>query len=348
MMGAVGEPSSEHDTPDAQLLAFARRLRQRHGRAAAIDAALRTLLGLAVPALVAAWLLPVARLPLALGLATLASLGALFAAVRARAVADTALLRLRDGEAVADPRALAELGDELATWLEGHRTTRGPMLAWLAHDVRAKLPALPAATVAALGRRRLGGLAWIVPLVLLLLIAWFLTNLLSPPWAGVLGGRQDRPDPSSGDGGNGAGGRGEGDGQAGAGPAPSPNPRPEAREPQPPPPPPPAERPSEPTPPEPPAPLLELPSQQHFVVPEFIGDGPTRRARMHAAEVEQGAPTGAAAAARGGEGPPAELPPPSPEQFARAAEVALAARHVPPAEQPMVRRFFEALQKAAK
>lgn len=350
MMAAVGGPSIERDTQDEQLLAFALRLRRRHRRSAVLHAALRVVLAVAVPAVLVAWLLPAVRWPLALAVLALTAWSALAAAWRARRIADTALLRVGDAEAIDDPRGLAELGDELATWLEGRGAVATPMRAWLAQDVRAKLPALSPSAVAALGRRRLGGLLWVVPIALLLLLAWFLTNLLSPPWPGALGGRQNRPDASSGDGGNGAGGQGGGQGQSDRPQDPDDKPRdqPARNDPQQPPPPPPQANEPEPPKPEPPAPMLELPSQQRFIVPEFFGDGPTRRARMHAAEVEQGAPAGASPTARSGQTPPSELPPPTPEQFARAAEAALAARHVPPAEQAMVRRFFAALQKAAK
>lgn len=341
----MGEPSNEANPGEADLVAFAQRLRHQHVRGAVVDAVLRVVLALALPCLLTAWLLPASRLPIGVAVGGLAALLGGAAALRARRVADASLLRVADVDVGDDPRLLAELGDELATWLEARPQAAAPMRRWLAQDVRRRLPALPTTTVAAIGRRRLGGLAWIVPIVLLLLIAWFLANLLSPPWPGAVGGRQDHPAPGSGDGGGGADGRGGGAGRSDQQPASEkpPSEKPDRRDPPPP------QANEAPTPkPEPPAPLLELPPQERFVVPEFLGDGPTRRARMHAAEVEEGAPAGAAAAQRAGEAPQAEVPPPLPEQFARAAEAAVASRHVPPAEQPMVRRFFDALQKAAK
>jgi hypothetical protein len=106
---------------------------------------------------------------------------------------------------------------------------------------------------------------------------------------------------------------------------------------------------NEPPEPEPPAPLLELPEQRRFVVPDFIGDGPTRKARVRAAEIEREGGAGRhapPAQQRGGDQPSPTAPEPAAESFERAAEAALQSRHVPPAERPMVRRFFERLREA--
>ncbi|MBX3463021.1 MAG: hypothetical protein KF830_07610 [Planctomycetes bacterium] len=83
-------------------------------------------------------------------------------------------------------------------------------------------------------------------------------------------------------------------------------------------------------------------------MPEFVGDGPTRRVRMHAAELERrgGAAPQPTAGAGPGEAP--SPPAPTPAAFERAAEAAQRARHVPAEERPMVQRFFTLLREAAK
>lgn len=349
-MGAVTavDPGAGED-----LAAYAAGLRRRRVRAAARDGALRAVLALAVPGVALAWALPVARLPLALVIAAIAGASAIAAAWRAGRVADAGLLVAGDGDddalAGASPQLLAEVGDELATWLERRGKAARGMTAWLEADVRAKLPRLPSRAVAAVGRRRLGGLLWAVPLALLLLLAWFVADLLAPPWQGVLGGNgAGASSGAGGAGGKGSGGQGEADG------AEQPQPRDAAPSPRPdgaaPPPPPPAanDQPESDAPPAEPAPLLELPPQQRFVVPDFVGDGPTRRARMRAVEVEQGAPAAPTPRGASPEELSQQLPPPRPETFVRAAEQAQAARHVPPAERPFVRRYFDKLQQAGK
>lgn len=95
--------------------------------------------------------------------------------------------------------------------------------------------------------------------------------------------------------------------------------------------------------------MLELPEQQRFVVPEFVGDGPTRRARMHAAQLERdGGARPPSAGTEGGNGDSEAPPPITKERFERAAEAAQRARHVPDEERAMVRRFFELLRERAK
>jgi len=191
-----------------------------------------------------------------------------------------------------------------------------------------------------------------VPIVILLLLAWLLSEWLAPPWPGVLGGRPSVDGPAAGDGaGSSSGGGGS------AVPSPGGDEEPESKDPQQKPPPestpPPQPQPPQPTEspdpvtPEAPAPLLDLPAQQRFIVPEFVGDGPTRRVRMHAAELERAGTTApGASGTSGGEG--AVPPPRSREEFERAAEAAQRSRHVPAEERPMVRRYFELLRQAAK
>lgn len=355
--------SSAPVDPAARLLAFAARLRRRFAARFARDVALHVVLVLAGPAIVIAWCLP-ARLPLVaallLGLAAAAWLAAY---ARARAVRERLLWRsapaLGEDAAFVDTAARATFGDELSTWLECQRGVREreAMVGWLGRDVVARLPEVAPAQLRRAGRRPLGRLRWLLPIVLVLLLAWLLSLWLAPPWAGA-----QRASGSNAGQGSGAG---EGDGQgAGAGGQgggalqPEPEPKdadsePSKTAPPPPPPPPPRDEPkaSEPPQPEPPAPLLELPEQQRFVVPEFFGDGPTRRVRMRAAAAgdEAAPPPGEAQRPNGtgsGEAPP--LPPPSAETFAHAAEQAQQARHVPDEERAMVRRFFELLREAAK
>jgi hypothetical protein len=67
---------------------------------------------------------------------------------------------------------------------------------------------------------------------------------------------------------------------------------------------------------------------------------------MHAAEVERSG--GAVPQAGTGGNASESTPPPSRETFERAAEQAQRARHVPPEERPMVRRFFELLRERAR
>lgn len=329
-----------------RLLRFTQQLRAQHARAGAAQAALRVGLPLAVPTLALAWLLPDTALAVAAAALAMVGLAAMRGAWRGRSLADAALLQLGEadvGDGVAegalDAAALARVGDELATWLEAQRTHRSsPMVDWLAHDVARQLPTLRPEAMQRLGRRPLGALLWLLPLLLVLLIAWLLAVWLEPPWPGVLGGAAVPPPPSSAPGGgesSAGGGAGGGDKQ----PPPA-APRRPADEPSKPPPEP---EPQPPPPPSEPPPLLELPEQQRFLVPEFVGDGPTKRVRMRAAEVEEGPPPGQATAGQASQNAP---PTPPPETFLRAAEEALRSRHVPPAEQAIVRRYFEALRAA--
>ncbi len=332
----------------ARLVGFADRMRALHVRRAAVHAGGRILLVLVPLAIVVAWLLPLHRWTTVAVVALAALVAATMAGLRARTVADAALLRVRGGGGAA---GLDLVGDELATWLEWQpREAGGVMVAWLGRAVEEQLPGLPASALQAVGRRPFGRLLYLLPLALLLLLAWWLLEWYQPPWAGVLGGRP-KPPPSAGS------GPGESQGSGSSSPSPSSNDpsQSNAKRPQPsqgaPPPPPRAPKPDpEPPPqPEPPAPLIDLPGNQHFVLPEHIDDGPTRKMRMRAAELPEpeagNVPPPTATAGNGKVPPP---PPPSAATFERAAEQAQRSRHVPAEEQPMVRRFFELLQKAAR
>jgi len=323
----------------SRLAGFHARLRRQFARGAATRAGAVTLLALGAPALGAAWLLA-GSWPFVLAIVPLVVAAAMgVAALRTYRLAAAALLR------VAAHGDVSVFGDEFATWLEwAPRRREAALLAWLGQDLAARLRRLPEQELQRLGRRRLGRWLWLLPLALLVALAWLLAAWLQPPWPGVLGGRTPPP-PAA------AGGAGSGPGIA-AQQAPAPEPprhRPDAPQDRAPPPPPPGDE----TPPgaaEPPAPLLDLPSHLQFAVPVHLGDGPTRRRRMHAAELPEPAGGGAAHAARapGGDEQVLAVPPPIRETFARAAEAALRARSVPPQERAMVRRFFDLLQEAAR
>jgi hypothetical protein len=108
-------------------------------------------------------------------------------------------------------------------------------------------------------------------------------------------------------------------------------------------PPPAADPPAPPVDQQPPAPFLDLPEDLQAIVPDFVGDGPTRRELAWRALVDPGrAPTVRSA----GSADKAESAPESPEErYRRATEAALQSRHVPPQERSIVRRFFEQLQR---
>lgn len=318
----------------AYLVALRARLRWNAAWTGAAHALLRwalpcLLAGFAAHLLAPAWTAVCAAVWLAAGSAA----GAL-AARRASAVGDAAVVRLVAGEGI-DPALAARLGDELATACE-RSGGREAMRRWLEQTVRAGVAQVPRSACARVGRRRFGREVLAVPLAALLLwFAWLQLDLPAGAWPGLQRAPQSRsslaspppaaaPTPPPPSPALAVAPPVEAERSAPA-PAPVPDPRPPASE---------------------PAPLLDLPPVRRFVVPRFVADGPTRRARVHAADVEQG---GAGGAGEGGVSPgaPSTAARPTREEFARAAEQALASRHVPPAEQPIVRRFFAALQKAA-
>ncbi len=342
---------SSVDTAEGELLRFAARLRRRHVRGASLDAGLRAGLLTALPVIAALWVFPAGRTVVVVVFAVVVATAALHAALRARHTTTARLLFVG-----ADPGLqVGVVGDELSTWLDrrGDARADAPMLAWLRRDVAARLPLVPRRAVARAGRSGLGRVRRLLPFVVLLLLCWLLVEWLQPPWPGLLGGGGSRPLPSGSSNGGGSGGDADGEQSGGGGGDQPPETEPRTQRPD--------ERPQqqpprvpdtgdepEAKPPVAEAPLLELPDQQRFVVPEFVGDGPTRRARTFAAEIERGG--GAAPRTGGGNGgDPDVAPPPSQrETFERAAEAAQRARNVPPEEQPMVRRFFRLLQERAK
>lgn len=349
---------------------FAAGLRWRHVCGQGLSAILRWGLLLSAPLVGIAWLVP-GQLSVALSAAAaLLLLVVAGVAVRAYWRGRKILGALRQS-LKEDGDELAMLHDELATWLEidersiragGPAAANGEMVQWLERDVHGRLAPYRSRALAAVTRPRLGRFRWLLPLVLALLLMWLLFAWLVPPWSGVVGGQPNQASAADqGEQGDGAGGEDgpgevapdrrdapsqpqddpgqeeEPDKQPDPGPLEVPKPPQEPAEPSPDP----AEIP----------PLLELPGDQRFVVPEFIGDGPTRRARMRAAELEEQAagnqPRPSGKPRRGGGGEVAD-PRPTPPDFERAAEAAQRSRHVPPPERAIVRRFFERLRAKAK
>lgn len=328
--------------PGDRLGAFVQRARRGHARAgrrralAVVGAPL-----LAVAALVC-WLMPAWMWPCLATALVVVLLAIAIADRRGRRTDRTRLLQGLEGEL---PHAAAT-GDALAAWLEqsvGEARQR-PMAQWLANDLAATLTALPPQSVRRVGHRPLGRIRGFVPLAVVAWLAWLLLQFGLPPLPGLLGGapRADR---------GGAGGVGETPTRGNDPPQErepkSPTALPPPPEPEPPPQPPP---PPEPEPPSPPLPVLDLPLDTGVVVPQFVDDGPTRKLLAQRALLpDSGAgaepPPASTGAARTGSSPPEQTPR---RQFERAAERAARARHVPPHEQAIVRRFFARLQQEAK
>lgn len=344
---------------------FVRRLRLRQVAAHALGTTLRWGLLLSLPWVAVAWLVPwwraqVTTLVLVV-LALLCGAAALRAWWRTRRIVRALGRRLVSGDG-----RVQLVQDELLTWFEfdrrAHRDAafdvrQRAMLEWLERDLHGRLQPEVSRAMAVAMRPRLGRWRWLVPVLLLLLLAWWIAALFAPTWPGLLGGRRDQQT-------SGAGGEPQdqpgprpGDQPGGDLPEPGDTQPDESGTPEAPP-----DRPEpgsaanpridesggleSPAPVEVP-PLLELDSDRRFVLPDFIGDGPTRRARMHAAELEQ----------RAGGAPPPDRPAgtaatpdtatPPPIDFDRAAERAQRARNVPPAEREIVQRYFESLRRRA-
>lgn len=345
--GAAGSPSAAAPS----LRRFAASLRRRQVVGSALGVAARGGLLLALPLVVFAWVAPdVARVVGAGGAALLVAVAA-FAGVAAWRRAGRQQARW---PAEASTRVFQ---DELRTWLELDRARRqapsSGMFGWLEREVHEGLRPHRREAARAATRFRLGRWRWLgVPLAALL-VAWLLSGWIEPPWRGGVGGAA----PRAGDGDSGGGAAGASAGTLGVGAAPE-TPAPGPEEPRDDPeapardeaPPVDGDDQDEPEASDEPPPLLDLPDDRRFVLPDFIGDGPTRRARMHVAELEQPQPVGArprpARPQGGGGAPPA--PESVPLEFERASEEALRSRHVPPAERAIVRRFFERLQQRGK
>jgi hypothetical protein len=330
--------------PTAERGPLVRAFVQRLRRARAISAALRALVATGLPVLclvlLVALLLPAVPAQMGQLLVRLSIAGAVCVAMVtvialsvgwARA-SRTPLHELVRGLAAAGRVPTGVLADELATWVEQGRRAAEPMAEWLGRALEGDLAAVPDPEVRRLGRRRLGRLRYLLPLCVVLLLAWWLRFWPSPV-------------PGMGGGANGPGGVKQGEGKGGGAGAQ----QPQGQRPQLPPPPEPKQKQDEPPPvkPEPPAPVLPLPQDRQFVVPQFIDDGPSRRELAHVAEVPEGSGNAAGQVQRAGGGAEKQADRPDTD-FQRAEERALRLRHVPEAERPMVERFFGHLREGRK
>ncbi len=355
MISSVVATAAATDGAGAALRRFAAGLRWRIVCSCGLGAALRWGMLLALPALLVAWARPASAWTAA-GVAAAALAPIVLFAIgaawwRSRGLLPALRARLRAGVAT------AALGDELTTWLEldGARASapaagaRRGMLGWLERDVFDRLQPHRAQQLRAASLPRLGRWRWLAVALSLLLLAWLLSPWLQPPWSGALGGAS-APTEGGAQAGGDAPAEPEGDGDLAQPGDIEPADNGEPREEQGPDLVPVAVAGEEDEGPSPPAdeppPLVDRPADQRFVLPDFIGDGPTRRERMHAAELAQSAGTGApeAKTPRAG-GDEARPPPPAREEFQRAAEKARRSRHVPDYERAIVRRFFDALQR---
>lgn len=253
------------------------------------------------------------------------------------------LFRGRSPVAALD-RELA-FSDGLSTWAGLGRESRGsPMGGWLGRRVATRIAELPPDAIAKAAPLSLGRARFLLPLFVLLLLLRLLAPFLPTPPAGLI------QLPGAGAGGAGAGGgSGEKPDPEGAGgdarPEPSPPPAPDPQD----------EAEVEPEEPEPeqPKPLLQLPSEQSLLVPRFLDDGPRTKTLAPQVQVPVGDPGGQppprTSAQTGGAGQQAAPPPAAPpEVIERAAEAAQRSRHVPPAERPFVRRYFQKLKERGR
>jgi hypothetical protein len=257
-----------------------------------------------------------------------AALGALVAGALVWAAA-VAWVVVRAWPSVQSLDARAHLGEALATYWPLRHQRDDAMHAWLASDLAARLVVAPAPPARRRGARR--ALRLLLPLLplllLLLLLLWILPGGLGTGSRAGLGGA-----PSEVDGGRqGASGRdeatGSGRGRDGDAAVPSPPPdQPPATEPE-------GGGAAEV------ARAIDLPVREEFVLPSFIGEGPSRQAKARQGELEV-LPGPQGSSAGGGVTDPSALPE---QEFARAVERAATARHVPPFERPIVQRYFEAL-----
>lgn len=340
---------------------FATGLRRRFVLGHGLGAGLRAGVWLTLPLLGVAWLAPFILEPCIVAAAVAVTLSVTIGVMRARWRSRRLLASLqRDAGGDADADRLFH--DELLTWLEWDRKAsrapasarRADMIRWLEADVYERLQPRRQGVQRAMLRGGLGRWRLLAAVLLALALAWLLGLWFQPPWSGAVGGKPAAPtsteEPDD-------GGSAQPDDQdeaqelpRGAGadepveqevpeipeqPAPV-IPEGDDAEPE--------EAPVE----EPP--LVDAPDDRRFILPDFIGDGPTRRERMHVAELEQPSASSGARAERA-QAAGAERPRPSPPaalEFERAAEKAARSRHVPDRERSMVRRFFQELQKRGR
>jgi hypothetical protein len=313
----------------ASVESFVRGLRLRHHLWQALEAVLRHALGLglilwAVDAW-AGWLLEPA-LWVAAGWLGYVLLRELFAVLLRRR-------RLHVGDV---DRGLG-LRDMLTTLWAQHRDTAAGE--WLRQDLATRLAEVPVQQRRYLWWRACRRALVLLPLVLL--VIW-----LGPLWNLLPVGLK----PSGGTG----TGRGSGGGQTTASKPsseqasearPEPKPRQPVAEGQQPggdPQPPPRQG-------EPPKPLIAaLPVQKEFVVPTFIHEGPSTKAKAPVVDVEQPGRRVEPQRPPQRPEPEAEKPEQQLREFQRAAERAQHARHVPAAERGFVRRYFGELVESGR
>lgn len=237
------------------------------------------------------------------------------------------------------------LGDELATWSSADIADRdSAMFAWLSRSLNQRLQALPLAKVREISRVGVGRLRYLLPFVVLLLLLRLLAPLLPPLPEGLL----ELPTAAGGGLGDGAG-----PGQQGATEPPEADPGPAGVEP----PeeiPEPADQAQEPEGPDqgdadevPPEPIIEgVEKDESFLLPSFIGAGDSRPGQAPAGGLGDSA-AGAGHGRVSGQADPADAADLQ-RQFERALERALRSRHVPAAERPFVRRYFQALMERGR
>lgn len=296
---------------------FVARLQRRHATMAAARAALRAFLPWGVLGSAALWIDPQAALVLGLAGLLVASAAGLWAGRR----------KLPNHLLLAGVQDAPEVHDALGTWLEQRGAAPSPLVsAWLAEDLWRQANAMPRRAWAGVGRRPLGGARWLLPLLVLLLWGRLLVDGIQLPLPGAGGG-------SAATGGGSGAPSGSGSRQAELPEPPTPSPK--SPEPEP----------VEPPPPPEPDPLLELPPQEQYVVPQFVGDGPSRKALAERAEVELGGGGAAPPESQSAGAAAVQDAPPPTRDHQRASERAERARNVPPEERPMVRRFFDLLRR---
>lgn len=340
---------------------FATGLRRRFVLGHGLGAGLRASVCVTLPLLGVAWLAPFILAPSIAAAAVVVTLSMTVGVICARRRSHGLLASLRrgaDGDADADQL----FHDELLTWLEWDRkATRAPasarpvdMIRWLEADVYERLQPRRRGAERAMLRGGLGRWRLLAVVLLAFALAWLLGLWFQPPWRGVAGGKPAEPTrteaPHD-------GGSAQPDDRDEVQELPYEDRADDRVEPEV------LEAPERPAPvipegddaepeeaPVEEPPLVDAADDRRFILPDFIGDGPTRRERMHVAELEQPSAGGGARAQRaqaGGAARPRPSPPAALE-FERAAEKAARSRHVPDRERAMVRRFFEELQKRGR
>jgi len=214
-------------------------------------------------------------------------------------------------------------------------------VAWLEDDLAHRLIDLPQERSRALWRRPVGRVRYLLPLLVLLLLLRQFAPLASLP-------STSGPPLASGSGAGGSSGAGgTGDDRSEQPPesseGPAPPPPPDLTPPQPES----AEQPEEQNASVDPPNLDHVRVLDEFVIPHFVGDGETRRDLSRLAVVEQG--EGGRSAAAGQTARDETKPrPPDPQDYEKAYEQAMRARHVPPEERDFVRTYFDVLREAKR